>query len=135
MPFPPGSPSPGASVLDGPPPNPALATGQNPGTSLATLAGGQDGAMSTAAPSGQLPPEVMKGILEATQGMSETLDSFAEITPQWAADWAAVKQSLMAAMAKVVGAGAPPVSPTNAGPNFPGGGFDRAGIASATGGV
>lgn len=123
MPLPAGT-SPGISVLDGPPPNPALQTGQNPGTSLASLAGG-DGATSTAYPSGVLVPEVMKGVLEASQGMADTLDAFAEAMPQWAADWQSVKAALLAAMSKVVGAGAPPTSPTNPGGNFPGGGFDQ----------
>lgn len=117
---------PGDSLLNSPPPSPAVATGMNPGTPL--------GALVPPIPAHQLPPEVLTGILQAGEQISQMIDSFAQATPDLAADWAAAKNALMAAMSKVLQAGAGPTTPTATGPNFPGGGIDRGGMPSASGG-
>lgn len=126
---------PGASVLDGPPPNPALEQGSAPGPSpsFSQMAGGGPAAGATAPT--QLTPEILKGMLEAAEGMAQTYDSFAQVTPQLAPDWAMAKDALLNAMAKVTALGAPPVTPNAVGGNFPGGGIDRGGMSAATGGI
>jgi hypothetical protein len=118
--------TPGDSMLNAPPPSPAVATGQNPGTPL--------GALVPPIPSHQLPPEVLQGILQAGEQIAQMIDSFAQATPDLAMDWAAAKNALMTAMSKVLQAGAGPTSPTATGPNFPGGGLDRGGMPSAPSG-
>lgn len=126
-----GLPRPGTtadtSQLDGPPPSPAVQTGQNPGTPL--------GALVPPIPSMQLPPEVLTGILQAGEQIITMFDSFAQVTPDLATDWAVAREATMAAMAKVLQAGAAPTSPTAPGPGFPGGGVDAGGMPSASGSV
>ncbi len=128
MPLPAPGTTPGDSMLNQPPPSPAPATGQNPGTPLGAL-----GSLVPPIPSHQLPPEVLTGILQAGEQMSQMIDSFAQATPDLATDWAAVKNTLLSAMSKVLQAGAGPTAATAPGPNFPGGGIDRGGMPSASG--
>ena len=115
---------PGDSMLNQPPPSPAVATGQNPGVPL--------GSLVPPIPTHQLPPEVLTGILQAGEQISQMYDSFAQATPDLATDWAAAKNALLSAMSKVLQAGAGPTSPTSTGPQFPGGGIDRGGMPSAS---
>jgi hypothetical protein len=115
-----------ASVLDSPPPSPALDQGMNPGMPL--------GALVPQIPSTGMPPEILRGILEGGEQISTMLDSFAQITPDLARDWAMVKEALMIALSRVAQTGAPPTSPTAPGPNYPGGGFERGGMPLASGG-
>ena len=122
----PGS-TPGSAVLDGPPPSPATSQGMSPGTPL--------GSLVPSVPSSALPPEVLTGMMQAAEKISTIYDGFAQATPDLAADWAMAKQALEMAMAKVLAAGAGATSPNNPGPQFPGGGFDKGGMPSASGGV
>lgn len=92
------------------------------------------GAMVPPVQSGAIPPEVLTGMLQAGETMVETIDSFAQIAPDLAPDFAVVKQALMAALAKVMQAGGGPTKPNAAGPGFPGGGFDSGGMPLASGG-
>lgn len=131
---------PGDRVLDGPPPSASQATngstGVPPQPGVAGGAGGGIGAMGVAplnVSAGQMPPEVLTGILQAGESISKMLDSFAQVTPDLAPDWVAVKNALLAAMAKVLQAGAGPTSPVAPGPQFPGGGLDRGGGPPALG--
>jgi hypothetical protein len=100
----------------------------NPGTPMSAMAG--QGALDPAS----LPPDVLSGILQAGEKMSTMLDALAQATPAFAPDWAAAKNALLSALAKVASTGAPPASPFSAGPNFPGGGTDRGGMPLASGG-
>ena len=79
-------------------------------------------------PSDQLPPEVLTGLMQAAQTISQTLDSFAQVTPDKGAQLALIKDLLQRYLADLTVAGAGPVSATAPGPAFPGGGVDR-GIA------
>ena len=114
-----------ASRLDGPPPSPqavgAGPTGQPTDFSLNTLA--------PPVPSSELPPEMLTGIMQSAQSIAQLLDSYAQATPDLAADWGMLKDHLAAILAKLVQAGAGPTSPTATGPAFPAA-FDR-GIAGA----
>lgn len=121
-----------ASVLDSPPPSPALDQGMNPGMPLDGATG--LGGLVPPIPSTGMPPEILRGILEGGEQISRLLDSFAQVTPDLARDWGLVKQVLMATLARVAQTGAPPTSPTAPGPNFPGGGFERGGMPLASGG-
>jgi hypothetical protein len=78
--------------------------------------------------SGQMPPEVLTGITQAAQTMSQQLDSFAQITPDKSAQLGMIKELLQQYLADLMSAGAGPVSATAPGAAFPGGGIDR-GIA------
>lgn len=113
------------SALDGPPPSPqsvgAGPTGQPTPFSLQQLA--------PPVPTGQLPPEMLTGIMQSAQQIAQLFDSYAQATPDLAQDWAQLKDQLAAVLAKLVQAGAGPTSPTAAGPAFPAA-FDR-GIAGA----
>lgn len=138
---------PGDRALDGPPPSSAQSTNGStgvppqpgrPGSGIAGsgVAGGGIGAMGVPpldVQSHAMPPEVLTGILQAGESISKMLDSFAQVTPDLAADWAACKNALLSAMAKVLQAGAGPTSPVAPGPQFPGGGLDRGGGPPALG--
>lgn len=119
MPLP---PSIGSSPLDTPPPSP---------TPMGDMGGGGPLAMQglvPQVPTGQMPPEVLTGLMQAAQTISSTLDSFAQVTPDKGAQLALIKDMLQRYLADIMAAGAGPVSPTAPGPAFPGGGIDR-GIA------
>lgn len=123
---------PGGSQLDGPPPSPAPQAGASTGVPLQPGGGSQAGigGMGVApldVNSGQMPPEVLTGILQAGESISKMYDSFAQVTPDLAPDWANCKNALLAVMAKVLQAGAGPTSPVAPGPQFPGGGLDKGG--------
>lgn len=110
-----------ASALDGPPPSPqglgGGPTGQPTPFSLGALAGPQ-------VSSAQLPPEMLTGILQSSETIGQLLDSYAQATPDLAADWSAVKDLLATTLAKLVAAGGGPTAPTATGPAFPAA-FDR----------
>ena len=128
MAAPPMPASTAAAVLDGPPPSPQLLgggpMGQATPMSLDQLAPG--GPMS----SGQMPPEILTGVLSAAQRIEAVLDSFAQVAPDLGMDFALIKTQLATVLAKLVERGAQPTSPTATGAAFPGGGVDR-GIAGA----
>ena len=114
-------PMPGASPLDAPPSSPQI--GQQP---IGSMAG-----MAPPIPTSAMPPELLTGLLQAGQKMGEMIDSFAQVTPDLAADWSLLKDLLQRILGKAVGAGAgPAASPTEPGGNYPGGGFDRAGFGA-----
>lgn len=72
-----------------------------------------------------MPPEVLTGITQAAQTISQQLDSFAQVTPDKAAALALIKELLQQYLAEIMTAGAGPVSPTAAGAAPPMGGMDR----------
>lgn len=118
-----------ASPLDGPPPSPSPMGGAPGGTSgpLAMRGLAQS---PQQVPTGQMPPEVLTGLVQASTTISGLLDSFAQVTPDKAAQLSLIKDLLQQYLADVTSAGAGPASPTAAGPAFPGGGIDR-GVAGA----
>lgn len=81
-------------------------------------------------PSGMMPPEMLTAVLESAQNIGNLLDSYAQALPDLAPDFGQVKDLLQSVLAKVMIAGAQPISPTASGQQFPGGGFSR-GIAGA----
>jgi hypothetical protein len=78
----------------------------------------------------QMPPEVLRGVMEAATTMGSTLDSFAQFFPAQSARFGLIKDLLQQAMAELVAGGAGAIAPTATGPAFPGGGVDR-GVAGA----
>jgi hypothetical protein len=108
----------GASQLDGPPPSPTVMSGG--GDAPFSMRG-----LAPTVPSTQMPPEVLTGITQAAETVAQTLDSFAQITPDKAAQLALIKDLLQQYLADLMTAGAGPVSPTAAGPAAPMGGIDR----------
>jgi len=120
-------PSPGAPALDTPPPSPTPMGDAGSGFSMRGIAGPGPG------PAGQIPtqgmpPEVLTGITQSAQAMSDLLDSWAQITPDQGPQLAMIKDMVAQYLAGLMGSGAGPTSPTAAGSAFPGGGMDR-GIA------
>ena len=79
---------------------------------------------------GQMPPEILTGILQAAQRIDSVLDSFAQVAPDLGMDFAMIKTQLATTLAKLVERGAQPTSSTAAGNAPPMGGVDR-GIAGA----
>ena len=125
---------PGDRLLDGPPPSPAFETGASTGQPGGGP--GQPGPLGSLVPqipAGGLPPEVLAGILASGEKIVQQLDSFAQVTPDLAPDWAAAKTALMNAMAKVLRAGAAPAPTGVTGSGFPAGGVDRGGMPAASG--
>lgn len=120
------SPGGDSATLNAPPPNPAQPLAPTAGMqgSVAGLAG------SPQIPSGMIPPEVLGGMLQVAQTIDAQLDTFAQITPDLAADWLALKDLLQRVMGKILVAGGTAPSPTAPGAPFPGGGIDRGGMAS-----
>lgn len=127
----------GASTLDQMPPSPG-SVGSNTGVSPTPPPSGPSDpaapgldAMAGSEPlqigSGQLPQEVLEGVMQVGQKVTEQLDALAQITPDLGADWQAIKQLLLATLAKLLTSGAPPASPDGTGSAFPGvtGGMDR----------
>lgn len=98
------------SLLDGPPPSPATA-------GLGQLAAG-------ASTPGNQPqtPDVLAGILEASTSMANMLDTFGQMLPEFAPDFAQVREVLQNTLAKVVSAGGGSVATTGTGAPFPGSG-------------
>lgn len=116
----------GGTMLDGPPPSPAMDQGMNPGMPL--------GAMVRPVSPEAIPPELLQGAMGVGEQLTTGIDSLAQLFPQFAPQFGLAKEALMAALAQVAQAGAPPTSPTAPGPNFPGGGFERGGMPLASGG-
>ena len=109
----------GSAALDFPPPSPTPMGGAPPGGdfSLRGLAG--------TLPSTRMPPQVLTGLMQAAQSVSDLLDAFAQVTPDQQAHLGLMKDLLQQYLATVMQAGAGPVSPTASGPAFPGGGIDQ----------
>lgn len=129
MAFPPRSPD--TSQLDGPPPSP---------TPMGDLAGGGPMSVRGLVPGGgpvamgQLPPEILRGVMQTGETIDSAIKSIAQLAPGKAAQLNLIQALLQQVFAEIVSeaadnAGAT-ISPTATGPAFPGGGMDR-GIAGA----
>lgn len=115
--------TPGSGPLDAPPPPPGAMGGDpNAGGGMPTLSG-----LSAPAPmtSGELPPEILTGIVQACQKITGMFDSFAQVTPDLAMDWDLCKTVVEKALGKVLAAGGGPSTPTATGGQFPGGGMSQ----------
>ena len=117
-------PSPGAPALDTPPPSPTPMGDAGSGFSMKGIAGPGPGPAGQI-PSGGMPPEVLTGITQSAQAMSDLLDSWAQITPDQGPQLSLIKDMVAQYLAGLMGSGAGPVSPTAPGSAFPGGGMDR----------
>lgn len=99
-------------LLDGPPANPMLAGPQQlPGTMGAGPAG----------TSRQLPPEVLQGLMQAGNTVSDIVDSMASMVPDLAPDLALAKDGIKRFLAKVLLAGGGPTMQAQAGTSMPNG--------------
>ena len=114
-----------ASHLDGPPPSPQTVgggpTGQATPFSLETLA--------PPVPSAQMLPEMLTGIMQSAQTISDLLDAYAQALPDMAPKFGMIKDLLATVLAELVQSGAGATAPTATGPAFPAA-FDR-GISGA----
>lgn len=110
---------PGSGPMDTPPPSPSI-PGGGMGGQMPTLSG-----LAQPAPIGSanIPPEILTGMIQAAQKISEMYDAFAQVTPDLAADWGLCKELLQRTLGKVMVAGGGPASPTAPGSQFPGGGI------------
>lgn len=125
--FPGTGPTPGAPALDYPPPSPTPMGDAGSGFSMRGIAGPGPGPVGQI-PTQGMPPEVLTGITQSAQAMSDLLDSWAQITPDQGPQLSLIKDMVQQYLATLMGSGAGPASPTAAGSAFPGGGMDR-GIA------
>jgi len=104
----------GSSMLDAPPPNPtnpSFSDLQNPGNVGSTGLG---------SPARELPPEVLMGMLKSGESMSGMFDDMAAMCPDCAPEFAAAKDMLQRALAKLVAAGGQPSTLSAPGREFPG---------------
>ena len=129
MAFPPGGnfgggPTPGAPALDFPPPSPTPMGDAGSGFSMKGIAGPGPGPAG-GIPTGGMPPEVLTGITQSAQSVSDLLDSWAQITPDQGPQLAMIKDLVAQYLATLMQSGAGPVSATAPGGGFPGGGMDR----------
>jgi hypothetical protein len=74
--------------------------------------------------SANIPPEILTGMIQAAQKISDMFDSFAQVTPDLAADWGLCKEILQRTLGKVMVAGGGPASQNAPGGQFPGGGLN-----------
>ncbi|HEY6416088.1 MAG TPA: hypothetical protein VIX41_07620 [Acidimicrobiales bacterium] len=114
-------PSAGPSALDQPPPSPTPMGGGGPGGPFSPRGLVPPGAI----PSSQMPPEILTGLTQSAQAISDMLDAWSQVTPNRGAQLALIKDMLQQYLADVMSDGAGPVSPTASGSAFPGGGIDR----------
>ncbi len=75
--------------------------------------------------SANLPPEILTGILAAAQKIDGIFDSFAQVTPDLAADLDLCKTTLQRYLGKVMSSGGGATSPNAPGSQFPGGGMNQ----------
>lgn len=99
-------------LLDGPPPNPMIAGPQQLPSSM--------GAGPTGT-SRQLPPEVLQGLMQAGNTVSDILDSMASMVPDLAPDLALAKDGIKRFLSKVLLAGGGPTTQAQAGTSMPNG--------------
>jgi hypothetical protein len=71
--------------------------------------------------SANIPPEILTGMIQAGEKIASMFDSFAQVTPDLAADWDILKDLLQRTLGKVLAAGGGPASPTSPGSQFPAG--------------
>jgi uncharacterized phage infection (PIP) family protein YhgE len=81
-------------------------------------------------PSGGMPPEVLTGITQSAQSVSDLLDSWSQVTPDQASQLSMIKDLIQQYLAGLMTNGAGATAPTAAGPAPPMGGMDR-GLAGA----
>jgi hypothetical protein len=81
-------------------------------------------------PADQMPPEILTAILQSAQKIGSMLDSYAQVAPDLAAQFAMIKDQLATVLAQLTTKGAGAMSPTASGQQAPMGGMDR-GIAGA----
>jgi hypothetical protein len=122
---------PGSGPMDTPPPSPSV-PGGGVGGQMPTLSG-----LAQPAPIGSanIPPELLTGIIQAAQKIDGIFDSFAQVTPDLAADLDLCKTVLQRYLGKVMAAGGGATSPNAPGPQFPGGGMNSGMPAQAVGGA
>lgn len=113
------------TVLDAPPPSPAQPPMPKGGLGAMAGPGMGMGAANQSVGSGSQPAPVLDGIMKAGVQIGLMFDSFAQATPDLAADLDLCKEALQAYLGKLMVAGAGPTGPTATGSGFPGGGFDR----------
>lgn len=99
------------SVLDGPPPSPALPAMGQLGSTTANP-GAQPSARN-------LPPEVVQGIVKSGESIGGMLDVIAQTAPDIANEMAAAKDMMLRGLGKLLGVSGGPLDPTAAGMNFP----------------
>lgn len=128
MPAPSGPPRPlgTSSPLDATPPSPQLLGGGPQGQ--ATPLSLQGLVPPDPLASGQMPPEVLSGILASSERVGQMIDAWAQIAPDLGMEFSMIKSQLAATLAKLVERGAQPPAPTSTGAAPPMGGTDR-GIA------
>lgn len=110
-----------ADTLNTPPPTMALERGPEPPNGIQDLAGPPE----QGAP--PVPDALRRGAEELAQQLGQGIDSLAQLFPEEAQIFGIVRTALDQAMQRVSAtAGTSAVSPTNAGPGFPGGGLGSA---------
>jgi hypothetical protein len=121
--FPGTGPTPGSAALDQPPPSPTPMGGPPPGA--AGPGGFSMRGLAGQIPSGGMPPEVLTGITQSAQSVSDLLDSWSQITPDQASQLSMIKDLIQQYLAGLMTNGAGATAPTAAGPAPPMGGMDR----------
>lgn len=124
---PPRSPGSG-SPLDSTPPSPQL-LGSGP-SGEATPMSLQGLVPPDPMSAGQMPPEVLSGLLASAERVGSMIDAWAQIAPDLGMEFSLIKTQIASTLAKLVERGAQPPSPTATGSAPPMGGIDR-GIAGA----
>ena len=114
-----------SSVLDGPPPSPAMPMEMPQAGQSAPMPsmGEMSRPLTAGTPGRAVAPEIVQGVLQSGETISGMLDSMASIFPDLALDFSLVQDTLQRALAKIVVQGGPRQGAGATGMNFPGGGF------------
>ena len=115
------------AMLDGPPPSPAMPQGGQalpPGGAQPMPSFEQMAEPLTAGTPGRaVSPEVSMGMMTSAETIAGMFDSMASIAPDCANDFTMLKQLLQQTMSKILLKSGQTASPSAAGLQFPGGGF------------
>ncbi len=81
---------------------------------------------------GQLPPDILTGVMSVGQQIAQNIDGIAQIVPELGQDFQAIKQLLMQTLSKLLVSGGGPTTPTAPGMGaFPGVSPDRGALPTA----
>lgn len=78
-------------------------------------------------PSAQMPPEILAGVMQAADRITQDFQALAQALPDLSPEFLMIQDLLQQALGKVLQAGGTPPTPTATGSPFSGGGLGQGG--------